>query len=115
MLFKKTGNRLENNFHQKLKYLPWNELTETLQKRIPWQKKLRVTKAQLLDMCTDENLTHAYALRTAQEWQICWEHNFAPTQIEWNNLADDVSIYAHLRIVPGIGPVMLLRFPLTNF
>ena len=84
----------------KLKFYPKQKLNEYESQLIRSNFWTKMTKAELLAVCT-EDLTHivgSSGLVKGGQFQINWAYGNIPTQLEWDRRSDDTVIWIELRV-----------------
>lgn len=99
-LFTTVEDPAQTQLAYKLKFYPKQKLNEYESQLIRSNFWTKMTKAELLAVCT-EDLTHivgSSGLVKGGQFQINWAYGNIPTQLEWDRKPDDAVIWIELRV-----------------
>lgn len=75
----------------------------TAEHKIVWSKTIRVTKKELVALCTSKEMVRIRPELTATtEFAIHWQYNNVPTATEWAGFKDNQMFLIEFRISPLI-------------
>jgi hypothetical protein len=113
MLYNNIHDRQATQLAYKIKFFPWNELTDGAKELICWHKNIYKRKSDILAAC-NESLTEL--TRGDRSYKIVWAYNNMPTQQEWERKTDSFLIRTEFRCSPAIPEyaVVILSFELAT-
>ena len=108
MLFKEVHNRQETQLAYKVKFYPYDELSDKAKELIILRKQSYFRKSRILEFI-DESLE--YFNYRSTDYQIVWQYNNIPTQEEWEKKSDNYLIHVDFRFSPALAkPVAIFSF-----
>ena len=108
MLFKEVHNRQETQLAYKIKFYPWNDLSDKAKELIILRKQSYFRKYDVVNRINETLET--FTLRETT-YQIVWQYNNIPTQEEWEKKSDSYLIHIDCRFSPALAkPVAIFSF-----
>lgn len=108
MLFKEVNNRKETQLAYKIKFYPWQELSDKAKELIVLRKHNYYRKSEII--CRLNETLETFTLRDT-EYQIVWQYNNIPTELEWERKSNSYIIHIDFRFSPALNkPVAIFSF-----
>ena len=108
MLYKEIHDRQETQLAYKIKFYPWQELSNKAKELIVRTSHEYFHKRDIV-AGLDETM-ETFTLR-ATTYQIVWQYNNIPTQAEWEKKTDGYIIHVDFRFSPALPkPVAIFSF-----
>jgi len=108
MLYKEIHDRQETQLAYKIKFYPWQELSDKAKELIILRRRSYFRKHDVVDML-DETM-ETFTLRETA-YQIVWQYNNIPTREEWEKKSDGYLIHVDCRFSPALTkPVAIFSF-----
>ena len=108
-LFNRVNDRQQTQLAYKIKYFPYDDLSQTAKDLIPWKHHTYIKKIDIELHCNETKEAMYYKGRL---YRIVWAYNSIPTEAEWNKRSDQELIRCEFRYSPAIpeGKIILLSF-----
>jgi hypothetical protein len=98
-LFNKITDRQHTQLAYRVKYWPFNKLSEAAKELISWKSHKLIKKIDIELHCSETKEALYYRGRL---YKILWAYNNVPTENEWNRHEDQELIYCEFRTSPAI-------------
>ena len=99
MLFKDIIDRKQTQLAYRVKFFPWQVLTEAAKELVTRRAHTYMRKAKFLSNCNEELTTFYY---DNIHYTIVWEYNNIPTRAEWERRTDGYLVHLDMRISPAV-------------
>ena len=101
MLFKQLAkpDRQQTQLAYRVKFFPYNALTESAKDLIVWSKLVYMRKGEIEDRLNEDKTRITYK---SKDYVILWAYNNIPTQMEWEGKSESFNIRCEFRASPAI-------------